>query len=438
MKNRLCSNLKGLVVSMGESNTLTTVAASVIEYARRKKQLKQINETNEINRRITNIGTVTPDGLIPSYESHGNIIVSGGTTQVRHSLILQNIEQAVNANIPVVILHENNNYIEYDVKNRFHNLSYVRIINDNETYYDPILRLNDSEISKLLCEASMDECEMPSDGSEYIKLISALCRKQGVTPYVRLLGGCPYDRLDEVITSMENRGMLTNSEALYFSNNLSKVDDAGSSVEKFMSALCSESRILAWNNNLGKSTSIDECVRAKGIISINVDSFTSKALIGLITAEIDNCRKMGKDLRLIIDGGSIKNSALLINILKEYSQNLSWLLSCPDFKKFLGGNDDISTWVALSHKVIILKNSLKSAEDFSKELGEYDRIDVAQAMAGGVNYGRFGLNMGGNSGLTTTIKRDDVIKPEEITKFTDREFLLLNNNTASLLHGFIQ
>jgi hypothetical protein len=423
---------------MSGTNTLVTITASIIEHSRRKKTIKQINKTNEINRRITDIGITSVSNLMPSFESHGNVLVSGGKTHIRELLTLQNIEQAVNANLPVVVLHENNAHIEYDIRTNYQHLPFVRFVSENAPYYDPILRLNDFDSAKLLYEASKYSSNIATDGGEYLRLVSAICRKQGTNPYIRLLGGCPHNKLGEIVTNMEDKGLLSADEALYFNNNLPRYDKVISSVELYMEDLCKDGKCLSWKNGLGKSTSIEECVKASGIIVIDVNSFDNKTLIGLVASELNRCKKYGKEIRLIIDGSSIESCELLVDDLKKCTHNTSWYITCPDIRKMIGGKEELSTWIALSHKTIILQNSLKVAEGFAKELGEYDRIDISQTTSGGANYGRFGLHMGGNGGLTTNTKRDFVIKPEEITNFKDNEFIMLNNNTATVLHGFIQ
>lgn len=438
MRNHLYLSLKGIGKNMGGTNTLLTVTASIIEHNRRKKAIKQINKTNEINKRITDIGLSSASNLISHFEAHGNILVSGGKSHIRELLTLQNIEQAVNTGLPVVVLHENNAHIEYDIRAKYQKLPFVRFVSENAPYYDPILRLNDFESAKLLYEASKYSSDIEADGGEYLRLVSAICRKQGTTPYIRLLGGCPHNKLNEIVTNMEDKGLLSADEALYFNNNLPKFNKVISSVELYLEDLCQDGKCLSWKNGIGKSTSIEECVKSGGIIVIDVNSFTNKTLIGLVASELCRCKKFGKEIRLIIDGSSIESCELLVENLRKCTYNVSWYITCPDIRKMLGGKEELSTWIALSHKTIILQNSLKAAEEFAKELGEYDRIDISQTTSGGVNFGRFGLHMGKNGGLTTTTKRDYIIKPEEITKFTDNEFVMLNNNTATVLHGFIQ
>ena len=48
-----------------------------------------------------------------------NICITGGSEKVRNSLLLQNCKQSLSNGIPVIVIHENNYCLAYDIKHAF-------------------------------------------------------------------------------------------------------------------------------------------------------------------------------------------------------------------------------------------------------------------------------------------------------------------------------
>ena len=74
-------------------NTVASLTASAISRSNRKKALKKINRVNEANRNVAKIGRVSSDQIIPSSYPMGNLCITGGTQEVRSSLVVQNCMQ---------------------------------------------------------------------------------------------------------------------------------------------------------------------------------------------------------------------------------------------------------------------------------------------------------------------------------------------------------
>lgn len=78
------------------------------------------------------MGHVYPDSILPEHEATANVCITGGTQEARNCLILQNCKQSVFNGIPVIIIHEGNYHLEYDVKRLFRvNVIVGRLVNQN-------------------------------------------------------------------------------------------------------------------------------------------------------------------------------------------------------------------------------------------------------------------------------------------------------------------
>lgn len=196
------------------TNFLVTTTASLISNHNRKKTIQKINKINDANKRIINLGHVYPDSILPEHEATANVCITGGTQEARNCLILQNCKQSVFNGIPVIIIHEGNYHLEYDVKKAFQGKCYCRAVSKSEPFYEPLMRLNDQEISNLIIEASKEGDMIETDGLLYLRSISCMARKKGINPYTRMLSTFPYSQAQVVISGLEAKGLINSFQNL--------------------------------------------------------------------------------------------------------------------------------------------------------------------------------------------------------------------------------
>jgi len=419
-------------------NAVASITASLVNSKNQKKTMKKIREINATNRNLSFVGKVSVDSIIPLNCQVGNICVSGGEPDIRRSLIVQNVKQSVSTGMPVIILHEGNYHLEHELSNSCFGQNYLRIINTNNPFYDPIYRLNNDDAARLIVEASLDEHKIDTSGVLYLRALNELLRKKGITPYLRMMASCPHNSIQSIIVQEEQSSVISSNEAVAIRNDIIAGMNARSSIEYYFSRIQSEADIVAWKSHLSRSTSIAECIKRGGIIVIDVGSINKQSQISLIVAELKSCISQGISCRLIVDAKSIAGCKRIVELLKNSTSMLLWTLSTPDLGSFSGTTrEELATWLALSHKTILFSHSIYTAEQLSAELGDYEHIEVTQSHAGNNNIGQFGFHFGSTNNLTTTNKRERVIKPEEILNLNVSEFLILDNNTASLAKGVV-
>lgn len=417
-------------------NTVATLTASAVSRSNRKKTLKNIERINKANRNLVYTGRVTVDQVIPCYYQIGNICVSGGKQETRNKLVAQSVLQSASVGLPTVVLHEGNHHLESDLARVCSSQPYFRIINGNNPFYDPILRLNDNETAMMIVAASNQNNKIDAAGALYLRALTALLRSRGVTPYLRMLASCPHNSIQAIIIHQEQAGHLTPDEATAIRNDINAGVASRANIEYFFSQLQAETDIVAWKSHLSRSTSIQGCIKSGGTIVIDVDSTNKKTQLSMITSEIEHCLSKGCACRVVLDVSTVSSNERLASLLKNASNDLCWTVSTPDIGNGAGATkDDASSWLALSHKAIIFAHSFHSAEQLSREFGEYEHIEVTQAHAGSNSIGQFGLHFGANNNVSTSNKRERVVKPEEISNLSQNEFFMLDNNTASLYKG---
>lgn len=274
-------------------NTVATLTASAVSRSNRKKALKNIKKINEANRNLLHTGRVTVDQAVPCYYQVGNICVSGGEQEIRNKLIVQSVLQSASVGLPTVVLHEGNHHLENDLARVCASQPYFRIINGNNPFYDPILRLNDDETAMMIVSASNQNNKIDAAGALYLRALTALLRSRGVTPYLRMLASCPHNSIQSVIIHEEQAGHLTPNEATAIRNDINAGMASRANIEYFFSQLQAETDIVAWKSHLSRSTSIQECIKSGGTIVIDVDSTNKKTQLSMITSEIERCLSKG-------------------------------------------------------------------------------------------------------------------------------------------------
>ena len=96
-----------------------TTTASLISNHNRKKTINKIKKMNDANKRIVALGRVYADDILSEQEMIANVCITGGAEEARNNLLLQNCKQSVSNGIPVIIIHEGNYHLDYDIKQRF-------------------------------------------------------------------------------------------------------------------------------------------------------------------------------------------------------------------------------------------------------------------------------------------------------------------------------
>lgn len=419
------------------TNFLVTATAALVSNHNRKKAVQKINKMNDTNKKIINLGKVYPDVVFSEQEKVANICISGGTEEARNCLVVQNCKQAVSNGIPVIILHEGNYHLEYDVKQALIGKCYCRSLSKAEPFYEPLLRLDDQEVANLLIEASKEGDEIGADGLLYFKALSKIARRKGISPYARMLSTFPYAQAGDVISGLEAKGIITSTEASALQSDIKAGAGERARIDKFFSELINQADIIAGKSELGRSTCISECIRNQGVLLFDVGTCSKSMQLSLIRAELEKFIKEGQAVRLVIDAMTLADSPLLLDLLGKTHATFWWTLSTPDINALVNAGKNLTSWIALTHKTVIFANSLGTSEALSKELGEYDYVEVINSRGRGTDFGTLGLHFGVKDTVHTAVKREMVVKPEDISSLDEREFYMLNNNVSEIVKGVL-
>ena len=129
---------------------------------------KHVRARNDrINRGVTEIKSSTYDSLLPENRSIENAMVSGGSAQVRAGFISRYASNANNQGYPVIILHENNTRLPYELTSAISKQNLV-IIDQRNPVFEPFYKLSAREINRLMFETATKDYDLKKNASYYI------------------------------------------------------------------------------------------------------------------------------------------------------------------------------------------------------------------------------------------------------------------------------
>lgn len=415
---------------------MTSLAASAISRGNRNRQLRQIDKANQKNRNILNLGRVTAIDLLPDTTYMGNICLSGRDTDARRQLVIQSIKSASSQGEPVIVLHEGDTQLVTELTNACCFQNHFRVINSRSSFYEPIIRLRDEDISSLIISASHKDHKIPDEGRIFLEAILRLLRKSSINPYLKKLTSCPYGKIQSVVLSAEQAGLLTSDEADEIRNDIDLGATSRPTIEHFFSELKREGRIITDKANLYRSTSVIDCIRNNGVLVIDIGSMSNHTLISLIVGELLLAKNIQKNTRLVISGSSISSAEPLKDYLKSAPNHVSFTVNTEDIGSFAGTDkSELEAFMALSHIMIMFAHGVCSSELLSAELGEYDYIEAHLSHSGNTGVGEFGLHFGANNSIKPEHKRERVVQPEKLKRLKSGEFIMMDNQLGCLFSG---
>ena len=139
----------------------------------------------------------------------------------------------------------------------------------------------------------------------------------------------------------------------------------------------------------------------------------------------------------LIDDIAFVNNDMLKNTLSQKSNHHNIIVS-KDLYALTGGKEDIfAAIIGEAEKTVLFShNSSISCEKWSKYIGEYDKIDVANNRNSGWGQsGKWWYNT--SDGQTETLKREHKVKPEQINRLSQNEAFIFDHTNGNLIQTVI-
>jgi hypothetical protein len=428
---------------LGLAKAGATAGAEVAKVIKKNKMEKEIEDKNKANKGITKYEPCSIACFFDPNEPVENTVVSGGTNEVRALSLVSILINSYNQNLPAIVLHESNSYLESQVKSLFGSSSNITIINKSNPTYEPFWGLQDSEISKLIIDSVTKDFDIKHNAKYYLEGMAAYIREKRIEPFCNMFIQCPHHELFDKIDNMVSSGKMNDSKAQKIKSMLMMGQSENYKIESYFHSLENQiSGILAKKGNPSVSSSIAKVMNKPGIILIDIVSNTNNLVINLLVSQIKIAMSKGKRMMLISESLSVENNEMLANLLKMKSDKCRVVTSSSDLYAMCCGDDKLfHTVIGGSSKVVIHSHSSgSSAAKWSEVIGYYDKQEASQSYSSGKSCNNpFTLfpSTNSNSTVSYSLKREFIVKPEEITRMKYGETYIYDSVHNELAHTVI-
>jgi hypothetical protein len=388
----------------------------------------RIHKHNKQARGIEECRSVTPDTLFPAQSCQENIIISGGDSWGRLQLSECLIKNSLNQGRSMIVLHIANSGLESIVNN----LGVV--VNRNNKLFDGFTSFSLQEICQIVLDTCKAKYDIKPNGRYVLQVVYELLSNKKIRPYFSNYARCPYHQLAEKINERLANGLITQDAADKLHSLLMMGQAECAKIDSFFYDMNAQmSHIATDNANKTGGSSVLSAIKKGQILCIDLNSSANAMLVELIVNSLIIAMSRGYGFSLFLDDVAIANNESLKNMLCQTSSHNNIICS-KDLYALFGGKDDVFRTVAgLAEKTILLSHgSHISCEQWSKYIGEYDKINVTHTKS--VNEPHDNNETSINRGQTMSDKREYKIKPEQINRLSQGEIFIYDNQTGSLIH----
>ena len=368
-----------------------TLARKIYESRKMKKQLQAIGKENASRRGLIEYLPSQIEGFFNVNEPLGNVIVSGGTNEIRARCVAAAVACVFANGYPAIVLHCGNEEIERQLKNIFVPSPMLTIINDRNPIYDPLTNLSNSEISQLFVQTGVGMYTIPSGGKYYIDALSEFLRCKGVAPYCKMFFSCPHQQLPKGIDSAVALGQITQQSAQQIKSLLMQGQNYRGTIETYFSRLEQQScNVMCGKSQLKRRISLASAAKQHLVLSLDVGADTNDILLNVVAFEIERIIAKGIPICLAVDDISLSGNDAITRLLRSSNSHFWRVISSRDAFSMTGSNEAIfSDLIGSAQKVFISSHTGISCNKWANVVGEYDKSEVSQSYSASSRFHSF-------------------------------------------------
>ena len=409
------------------------VAAAFIDHKRKKKELKAIQDANEANQGIMRYQPSQVEAFFNESDPLQNMFFSGGDPILRIRAMTRAAECGLIQGYTVLALHCGNGILEQAL-NKYFGSGVVATVNRANPIYDPFVGATKNDITRLTIASSTKTCQINAAGRYYLNGITDFIQAKGINPYIRMYITCPHMTLLDKVNDAEAKGQISANLARAITSQIMQGEVEKGNIEAFFAALSRQAdSILAQKRDLNRAVNLQLAARNQQILCVDVMSDTNGYLINLLVNEVEGLLSQGNRVMLILDKISISANNVLSGFVKHSSTNCSMVVSADDVFSQLGGSDtDFFSFAGKCSKIIISKHaSAYSCQKLSDTIGSYDKQEINTTYGANTNFvSTWGYGTTNTSAIS--IKRENIVKPEEIQRMNTDEVYIIDKLSGEL------
>ncbi|MCF0260425.1 MAG: hypothetical protein HUJ54_11255, partial [Erysipelotrichaceae bacterium] len=191
--------------------------------------------------------------------------------------------------------------------------------------------------------------------------------------------------------------------------------------------------ILSSRQNYAKAVSLKTAAERQKIAAVDIQTGANTLLTSLLIQEIETMLSQGRRLLVVFDEVSLSSGTALMNFIRTAAGSCSLAVSSSDLFASLGGDDrDFFAFAGRSSKIMISRHIMAcSAQKLSDAIGDYEKQEITASLSSNTGYGRYAQH-GRTRTTSISVKREKIVKPEEIQNMSETEVFLFDKLTGEL------
>lgn len=374
-----------------------------------------------------------------------NVVISGGDNRIR-SLTVHEIARAAGINnVPVVILHEANRELEAMMQLTWANTGRLTVVNQSNPVYDPFVGLTDMEIGKLVMDAAPKDFDIKPNAKYYIDGMIAYLRALKKEPGLDLFAKCNHAGLFARIDALVAKGTLPDTKGQDIKSRLMQGQSENYKLESYFTSLEDQFAGILSRKSSPDQKSVTRAIDDGDVILVDITSNFNKLLVNVLVTQIKYAIGKGKLVSFVADELSTENSELFASLVRTNNDKCKLTVCSRDVFAMCGGEEKVfHTILGNSGKVVIYRHtSGASAAKWAEAIGYYDKNEASTSYSSGSSnssplniFALNAYNRGSNSTNTVNynMKREYIVKPEEITRMQPDEAYIIDGLTQQLAH----
>lgn len=415
------------------SSGLTGIFMAGIESRKSRKALQAIHDANEANQGIVRYQPSQIEAFFEENAPLENMIFSGGANSIRIRAITRAVECAYVQGYNVMVLHCGNGELEQCMSNYFGSGN-MCLINGKNKLYDPFSGATNDEIARLTISSSTKDNKINAVGRYYLNGVSDYIRVNHKQPRCYMFIKCPHLTFIDDVNRAESQGRISQNQARSIISQIMQGEIERGNIETFFQAFSRQSSaILVEKVNAANAVNFSVAAQRQQIFCVDVQTNINTVLINMLINEAYDLMAHGAKVMIVVDGIQMLSSDVLGDCSKRAGYNLSVVASSDDvYSGFNNSENDFFAFAGKCSKIVISKHSSAvSCQKFSDLIGSYDKQEINNSYAQNTNYvGHWGY--GTTQTASINIKRENIVKPEEIQRMAVDEVYIKDKLTGEL------
>ncbi len=397
---------------------------------------------NQRRRGITEYKPSEMGGFFPPEELPEDTVISGGRREERAEAVEAFCLLSAYHRIPTVLLHISNQHLEQRMTDAFGNTGLLCQVNPLSPCYEPFFRKDKREIGQMILESAPKELEIKSSLRTYLDGALMYLEAKKIRPSYALLASCPHGQLFMKVDELIAQNRLSPGQGQIIKQKLMAGQNEYYKLENYFYDLDGQIGPILWKKNISGSlspVSILDGISRWGILMLDLNAVSDQLLLNLMLAEIRLAVQRGIRLNLVLDSVELSDNDYLKRMIGQHSGRLSLAFSSQDVYAALNADDNLfHVLLGKSGKNIIFSHgSNVSAAKWAEGIGYYEKEEVSWSSQSSRSSQPLQLFPTTSKGQSTniTMKRDYIVRPEEILRMRQREVYIYSRDRNELAHS---